>query len=1256
MTVGTNAAGGTSDTIAASRRLIDAPLVRSLAPAVLVLVAQQVLFPAPAAIVVRGLIIGGLTALVALGMALIYRANRIVNFAQADLGFAPTVLAFLLLTEADLPYPVAVLVGLAAAVLLGAATERLVVRRFARSPRLLVTIATIGLSQVLAAAALLLPRLWDVPLVGGSIEPPFDVTRQIGNLRFDANDLLGLVLTPVAVVLVTLFLRRSDAGVAIRASADNADRASLLGVPVNRLQTVVWTMTAALAFAAVFLRSGILDLPTDTALGFGILLRALVALLLGRMTNLAAVASSAVALGALELGVEWNHGFELMEPVLGVVVALALVVRWREARAGGDGETGDASAWTAAEAVRPVPAALARLSEVRVARAGALAALAAVALALPAVLSTAQVFKASALLIYAILGLSLVVLSGWAGLVSLGQVALFAVGAAVGGAVVTSWDVDLVVALVLAAVAGAAVATVIGVPALRLRGLSLAVATFAFALATTSYLLDPGRFDWVPDTRVDRAPLLGGFDVSSETQMYYLALAVLVAVVAALRGVRAGRFGRALMALRDNERAAQAYAIDPVRTQLAAFALSGAIAALAGALFVHHERSFDPTSYSPIENLAVFTMVVVGGMSTATGAVLGALFLLGGRWFLDTEWQFLASGVGVLLILLVAPGGLAGLLYEARDRWLRAVASRRAVSVPGYSAAAPAPAPAVLAPEVGVQTPTSGARTSGADVADDVLLDVVGVEAGYGGVPVLAGVDLDVRRGEAVALLGTNGAGKSTLLRAISGLVPVQSGAVRFDGVDLAGRPAHVIAAQGVVQMPGGSGVFPGLTVAENLRVAGWLHRRDRHAVEAGVRRTHERFPLLGERADSRAGDLSGGQQQMLALAMSVLVRPKLLMIDELSLGLAPAVVAQLLRFVDQLRDEGTTLVVVEQSVNVALDLADRAVFLERGEVRFSGPARELLDRPDLLRSVFLGSASRGTPGTPPGTAPGGGPGGGEGQPVLRLEGLSVAFGGVHAVDGVSFDVGKGEIVGVIGPNGAGKTTLFDLISGFVPADGGRVLLRGRDVTGLRAPARARRGLGRSFQDARLFASLTVEESIAAALERWVAVGDPLSAAFHLPNAIDSEFAVAQRVAELIDLLGLGPYRSLFVGELSTGTRRIVDLACLLAHKPRAVLLDEPAAGIAQREVEQLPPLIRRIRDETGASLVIVEHDIPLVEEVADRLVAMDQGRVVAVGPPAGVLTDPAVLRSYLGEDQAAINRSGPGTRQPATGAHDPRG
>ena len=241
----------------------------------------------------------------------------------------------------------------------------------------------------------------------------------------------------------------------------------------------------------------------------------------------------------------------------------------------------------------------------------------------------------------------------------------------------------------------------------------------------------------------------------------------------------------------------------------------------------------------------------------------------------------------------------------------------------------------------------------------------------------------------------------------------------------------------------------------------------------------------------------------------------------------------------------------------------------------------------------------------------------------------------MRAVDGVSFDVGPGEVVGIIGPNGAGKTTVFNLLGGAQPVEGGRVVLAGDDVTRLPAAARARRGLGRSFQDARLFPALTVDETVALALERWVQVGDPLSAAFHLPNAVDSELAVGRRVDELVELLGLGDVRSLFVRELSTGTRRVVDLACLLAFRPRVVLLDEPAAGIAQREVEQLAPLVRRIRDETGASLVVVEHDLPFVRAIADRVVAMDQGRVLADGEPAAVLSAPEVVAAYIGDDAA---------------------
>jgi branched-chain amino acid transport system ATP-binding protein len=250
-------------------------------------------------------------------------------------------------------------------------------------------------------------------------------------------------------------------------------------------------------------------------------------------------------------------------------------------------------------------------------------------------------------------------------------------------------------------------------------------------------------------------------------------------------------------------------------------------------------------------------------------------------------------------------------------------------------------------------------------------------------------------------------------------------------------------------------------------------------------------------------------------------------------------------------------------------------------------------------------------------------------------------FAGIRAIDGISFDVDAGEIVGIIGPNGAGKTTLFDCISGFTPLAAGEITLLGRPITSLRAAERAQLGLGRSFQDARLFPELTVEETIAIALERFVESRSVLMAAFHLPPAYESEQHVAARIDELVELLGLEPFRRAFVRELSTGTRRIVDLACLVAHRPAVILLDEPSSGIAQREVEALVPVVRRLRDEMGASLLIVEHDIPFVSSVANRLIALDLGRVIATGAPADVLSHADVVESYLGTSSAAIARSG---------------
>src|SRR4051794_12325620 len=523
------------------------------------------------------------------------------------------------------------------------------------------------------------------------------------------------------------------------------------------------------------------------------------------------------------------------------------------------------------------------------------------------------------------------------------------------------------------------------------------------------------------------------------------------------------------------------------------------------------------------------------------------------------------------------------------------------------------------------------------------LLTCRGVDVAYDKVQVLFGVDMEVAEGEIVALLGTNGAGKSTLLKAISGLVHPIAGRIEFDGRDITSASAQETTALGIVQVPGGKAVFPTLTVAEHFKAGCWLYAQlSTGEIEQRTRKVIGMFPRLQERWSQLAGDLSGGEQQQLALGMAFVAQPRLLVIDELSLGLAPVIVERLLDAVRAIHAEGATIVLVEQSVNVALTVATRAYFMEKGQVRFEGPTADLLEREDVLRSVFLDRAGK-SMGT--GRAKTRARAVDEAETVTRPEALSVRslshhFGGIAAVTDVSFTVHEGEILGLIGPNGAGKTTIFDLISGHLQTQRGHIDLRGQDISGWAPERRAAIGLGRSFQDARIFPSLTVAENIALGLERHIEVRDHVSALFATPAMRESETDVAFTVDDLIELMGLGAFRDKFVAELSTGSRRIVDLAMSIAHDPTVLLLDEPSSGIAQRETEALGPLLRRIREEAGCALLVIEHDMPLITGLSDSIVALDLGRVLTQGPPDQVLKDDRVVNAYLGNDPASINRS----------------
>ena len=1193
---------------------------------VVALLAATQLFPraCPLGVVLLGALLGAGTGLLAVGIVLTYRTHRIINFSYGAMGtLAASVAAGLKLGQ-NWPWPVAATVGVVCGVLVGALMERVVVRRLATAPRLVLTVATIGLAQLLGGIAYYMPD-W---LGGSSIVPAFDtrfddVHRSVGSVTFDGNDLLLLAVVPVVLGGLSWFLMRTEAGMAVRGMAENMDRARLLGIPVTRLSLLLWSMAGGIAALAVVLRTPNEGLPLEIGASPEILLPALAAAVVGGMSSLTGAFAAGVGLGVLRQLVEWNFEDQraIYLVIFLVVILVALLLQRRPASRATEVEE---SSWATVAQARRLPRQLAALREVRVARSALIAGVALLVVGLPLWGRTSQVNFGTTTLVYGIAALSLVVLTGWAGVVSLGQVALMGAGAVVAGNLIVDRDADLFVSLVLAAVVGGVIALVIGLPALRVSGQFLAVTSLAFAVAMDRYFLNPANFEtWLPPD-IDRPVLWGRYDLTNERQLYALALGLLVLATVAVANLRRARPGRSITATKDNARAAAAVGVNTVETRLSGFVIGGMLAGMAGGLHAVVLGGLGAETYPASTSLLLFSMAVIGGAQSIGGVLAGVVVV---QWagYLFPQAQLLMAGVGLLVILMVLPGGLASAFQTARDRFAYQVARRRGLRLVGAVDGGRAAA----APTTNGHDPRDHALVS--DGAG--LLICEGVESSYGALQVLFGIDTVVARGELLALLGTNGAGKSTLLKSICGLVPPDRGRIVFDRHDITGLPPEKVARLGLALMPGGRGVFPTLTVAENLRLAGWLLRRQRKVAAAGRDQALELFPILRERWDQLAGDLSGGEQQQLSLAMAFVTQPKLLCVDELSLGLAPTIVAQLVDKVKQIHRSGTAVVVVEQSVNVALLLCERAVFLEKGQVRFRGPTAGLLDRPDVLRAVFLGGATGVHHGWPANRQSRG--------VALECRQLTKRFGGIRAVDRVDLAIPPATIVGLIGHNGAGKTTLFDVVAGFLPAEGGQVLLNGRDVTDAPPHRRAAKFLGRSFQEARLYPSLTVAEALAVSLECHLANRDPMAAALCLPASTRSERAARRRVDELIDILGLRAYRDHPTGELSTGTRRIVELGCLLAHDPAVVLLDEPSAGVAQRETEALGPLLRQVQVQTGCSLVVIEHDMALLSSLCDGLVALEQGAVIAWGEPDDVLADHRVVASYLGTEHHLVQRSG---------------
>ncbi|MEO7428999.1 MAG: ATP-binding cassette domain-containing protein, partial [Acidimicrobiales bacterium] len=494
--------------------------------------------------------------------------------------------------------------------------------------------------------------------------------------------------------------------------------------------------------------------------------------------------------------------------LLGVIVVALLVQR------GGGVErarlTG-ASTWTSIREVRPIPRELRRLPEIRLAMAGLSVVVVLALVIVPLGWDGSRVNLFSVGVITAIIMCSLLIVSGFAGQISLGHLAIVGFSAAVAGSMAQDGK-EFFSTVLVAGVVGAGVAIVIGVPALRMSGPFFAVTSLGFAVATGSFFLNAQYFGWLvpaPNVRILRPVIFNKFDLESEYAYYYFVLAVFALVAMAVWRIRTSRTGRIIVANRDNTRAAQAYGISSRRAQLTAFALSGFIAGVGGALYVYHQHRLSDTLLRPESSMLLLAIAIIGGLGSLPGAMLGAAYLtfLNYSPFTATSLaRLFASGVGVLLILMVLPSGLGGLFYDARDRLLRTVARARGVVVPSLLAD-------VRVTDEDDATLEMDRPSQVSQPSADPLLLVQGLEVSYGRTQVLFGVDFHVERGEIVALLGTNGAGKSTLLSAIAGLASSGAGTVTFDGQDITGDQPTQTVAKGVVFMPGGKGVFPTLTV-----------------------------------------------------------------------------------------------------------------------------------------------------------------------------------------------------------------------------------------------------------------------------------------------------------------------------------------------------------------------------------------------------------------------------------------------------------
>ena len=646
---------------------------------------------APLGIIGIGIVYGTVTALGAMGIILVYRANRFINFAHGALGSMVGVIAIGMVLEHGVSYWIALPVAVAVGALAGAAIEFLVIRRFQNSSRLVLTVASIGLAQLLGGLELIGSKAIDFVSLTGGFNAPLDISFKLDIYTFHGDEMLIVMIVPAVIAGLAWFLLKTDAGIGVRAAAENVERALLLGIPVRRLSTYVWLIAGGLATLTFMLQAPFSGIkPGAASNGPTVLLPLLAAAVIARMESLPTAFVAGIGLGIMEQVVRWNNNDKpsaVYVVYLVVILGALILQRGKLSRA----QEGAGASWSSIGIIKPVPLELRHLPEVRFAKAGILAVVALAVVMLPRGWGIADQRIAAVAVIWAMIGVSLVVLTGWGGNISLGQFGIAGISGMVAGNVVANNDMDFILVILLSAGVGGVASLLVGVPALRIRGLFLAVTTLAFAITLDTFVLNQNNFPQFVQTNVERPLILERFDAADRVDgnyiMYIVCLVFLVLSILAALGVRKARSGRVLIATRDNQRASDAASVATQNAKLSGFVLAGVIAGIAGALSVYMNTALAVGTFDPISSVTVFSTAVIGGLGSVTGAIIGVLLFK----YLETltflgDLRLAINGAGLLVVLYMLPGGLGQLLFGVRDRVLRRIADRRGILVPSLVA------------------------------------------------------------------------------------------------------------------------------------------------------------------------------------------------------------------------------------------------------------------------------------------------------------------------------------------------------------------------------------------------------------------------------------------------------------------------------------------------------------------------------------------------------------------------------------------